>query len=63
VFNIAIKRNKRKYRVTSTVAMTTSKQCIVVHTMENTYATIKLHVLPYLLTPAATRRKSTLFYF
>jgi hypothetical protein len=30
VFNIAIKRNKQKYRATSTVAMTTSKQCIVV---------------------------------
>jgi hypothetical protein len=25
--------------------------------MENTYATIKLHVLPYLLTPAATMKK------
>jgi hypothetical protein len=30
VFNIAIKRNKQKYGVTSTVAMTTSKQYIVV---------------------------------
>jgi hypothetical protein len=31
VFNIEIKRNKRKYGVTSTVTMTiTSKQCIVV---------------------------------
>jgi hypothetical protein len=30
VFNIAIKRNKRKYGVTSMVVMTTSKQYIVV---------------------------------
>jgi hypothetical protein len=30
VFNIAIKRNKRKYEATSTVAMTTCIQCIVV---------------------------------
>jgi hypothetical protein len=30
VFNIAIKRNKRKYGATSTVAMTTDKQCIVI---------------------------------
>jgi hypothetical protein len=30
VFNIAIKRNKQKYGAVSTVAMTTSKQCIVV---------------------------------
>jgi hypothetical protein len=30
VFDTAIKRNKRKYGATSTVAMTTSKQCVVV---------------------------------
>jgi hypothetical protein len=55
VFNIAIKRNKRKYGATSTVVMTTSKQYCC--TMENTYATIKLQVLPNLLTPASTRKK------
>jgi hypothetical protein len=32
-------------------------------TMENAYATIKLQVLPNLLTPASTRKKSAPFYF
>jgi hypothetical protein len=51
VSNIAIKRNKQKYGATSTVVMTTSKQ------WENTYETIKLQVLPNLLTPVSTRKK------
>jgi hypothetical protein len=32
-------------------------------TMENAYATIKLQVLPNLLTPASTRKKSAQFHF
>jgi hypothetical protein len=55
VFNIAIKRYKRKYGATSTVAMVTSKQCIVVY--HGKYATIKLQVLPNLLTPVSIQGK------
>jgi hypothetical protein len=56
------KKYKQKYGATSTVAMT-SKQCIVVPTMEDIYATIKLQVLSHLLTSASTRKKSATFYF
>jgi hypothetical protein len=48
---MSIKIYKQKYGVTSSVAMATSKQCIVVPwKIENTYATITLQVLPNLLT-------------
>jgi hypothetical protein len=64
VFNIAKQRNKGKHEATSTIAMTKSKQCIVVTwTLENTYVTIKWQVLPNLLTPASTRKESAPFYF
>jgi hypothetical protein len=53
LFNIAVKRNKQKYGVISTVAMTTSEQVL----LENIYATIKLQVLSNLLTPASIRKK------
>jgi hypothetical protein len=57
VFKITIKRNKRKYGVTSTVAMTQVNNALL-YTMENTYyATIKLQVLPNLLAPAYLQGK------
>jgi hypothetical protein len=57
VFNIALKRNKRKYGATSTVAITLSKQCIVVPWKIPCKNQIKLQVLPNLLTPASTKKK------
>jgi hypothetical protein len=61
VFNIVLQSNKQKYRATSTIAMTTNKQCIVV--LLKIYATIKLQVLPSLLTPVSTRKKVARFIF
>jgi hypothetical protein len=60
VFDIAIKIYKQKYEATSSVAMATSKQCMLYH---GKYLCNRVQALSNLFTIPSIREKSDPFYF